>query len=259
MLRIKIRALFLAAVLCLLPVIALPARAEEWDYEGSSGSHAIIRDDADLFSDAEEKQLLERLKTCLDYGGAAVVTIDQNNMSTERYAENAYRDYFGYASGTLFLMDMDNRYLQFFSDGSNYKVLTESKTNEISDNVYSYASKGEYFKCADRAFEQVATVLSGGRITTPMKYVTNAIFAIGLVLMVNIWVVVAQRKKPDPSKVVSTMGQSYRGAVKNVRTRMTNQKRTRHVESGGGVGRIGGGGGGFSGGGHSGGGGGHSF
>ena len=68
MLRIKIRALFLAAVLCLLPVIALPARAEEWDYEGSSGSHAIIRDDADLFSDAEEKQLLERLKTCLDYG-----------------------------------------------------------------------------------------------------------------------------------------------------------------------------------------------
>ena len=261
MLRIKMRALFLAAMLFVLPVLALPARAEEMSYQGDNGNQAVVRDDADLFTSSEEKQLLERLKSVLAYGGGAIVTISQNSTTTERYAENAYREYFGYSSGTLFLMDMDNRYLQFFSDGSNYKVLTDSKTNEISDNVYSYASSGNYFKCADMAFEQVATVLSGGRIVTPMRYVTNAIFAVGLVLMVNIWIVVLQRRKPDPSKVVDTMGQNHRGVVKNVRTRMTHQTKTRHVESRGGigVGIGGGGGGGFGGGGHSGGGGGHSF
>ena len=257
--RTKFRALFLAAMLLMLPALALPVRAEEVTYKEENGNEAYIRDDADLFSDAEEQKLLERLKTVLAYGGAAIVTTDNNSMSTSYYAESAYRQYFGTSSGTLFLMDMDNRYLQFFSDGSNYRTLTESKTNEISDNVYSYASKGDYFKCADMAFEQVATVLAGGRITTPMKYVTNAIFAIGLVLMVNIWIVVAQRKKPDPSKIVDTMGQNRGGAVRNVRTRMTNQKRTRHVESSGGV-HVGGGSfGGGGGGGHSGGGGGHSF
>ncbi|MBO4288876.1 MAG: TPM domain-containing protein [Lachnospiraceae bacterium] len=259
MLRIKIRALFLAAVLFMLPVLALPARAEEMSYQGDNGNQAVVRDDADLFTDSEEKQLLERLKSVLDYGGGAIVTISRNSTTAKSYAEKAYREYFGYDSGTLFLMDMDNRYLQFFSDGSNYKVLTDSKTNEISDNVYSYASEGNYFKCADKAFEQVATVLSGGRIVTPMRYVTNAIFAVGLVLMVNIWIVVLQRKKPDPSKMVNTMGLYQRGVVKNVRTRMTNQRRTRHTESHAGIGIGGGGGGGFGGGGHSGGGGGHSF
>ena len=257
--RIKIRALFLAAVMLLLPVFALPVRAEETIYE-DGGSKAVIRDDADLFSNDEESKLMERLKTVLSYGGAAIVTINHNNTTTKSYAESAYRQYFGTSSGTLLLMDMDNRYLQFYSDGSNYNVLTESKTNEISDNIYSYASKGDYFTCADKAFEQVATVLSGGRIVTPMRYVTNAIFAVGLVLMVNIWIVVLQRKKPDPSKIVDTMGQTHRGAVKRVRTTMTNQKRTRHVESSGGRVGIGGGGGfGGGGGGHSGGGGGHSF
>ena len=229
-------------------------------YRDDNGNEAIVRDDADLFSDTEEQKLIDRLKTALPYGGAAIVTTNHNSSTTSHYAESAYREYFGKNSGTLFLMDMDNRYLQFFSDGSNYRVLTESKTNEISDNVYSYASKGDYFKCADMAFEQVATVLSGGRIVTPMRYVTNAIFAIGLVLMVNIWIVVLQRKKPDPSKIVDTMGQTHRGAVKRVRTTMTKQRKTRHTESSGGGVHIGGGGGfGGGGGGHSGGGGGHSF
>ena len=257
MLRIKIRALFLAAVMLLLPAFALPVRADV-SYEGEGGSGAYIRDDANLFTDDEENRLLERLKTVLSFGGAAIVTTDYNSMSASSYAENAFRQYFGTGSATLLLIDMDNRYLQFFSDGSNYRVLTESKTNEISDNVYKYASSGDYFTCADKAFEQVATVLSGGRIVTPMRYVTNAIFAIGLVLLVNIWIVVMQRKKPDPSQIVDTMGQAHRGAVMRVRTQMTNQKRTRHVESSGGGVHIGGGGGG-GGGGHSGGGGGHSF
>ena len=257
---IKVKALFLAVMLCMISVFALPVRAEDISYQGDNGNQAIIRDDADLFTAEEEGKLIDRLKTVLDYGGAAIVTIAQNSTSTSRYAENAYRQYFGKSSGTLLLMDMDNRYLQFFSDGSNYNVLTDSKTNEISDNIYSYASKGDYFKCADVAFEQVATVLSGGRITTPMRYVTNAIFAVGLVLLINIWIVVLQRKKPDPSKIVDTLGQTHGGAVRNVRTTMTHQKRTRHVESSGGGGgfHIGGGGGGF-GGGSSGGGGGHSF
>lgn len=260
MLRIKIRALALAAVLFMIPLFALTARAEEVTYKDDNGNEAIVRDDADLFSETEEQKLIERLKTALPYGGAAIVTTNHNSSTTSYYAESSYRQYFGTSSGTLFLMDMDNRYLQFFSDGSNYNVLTESKTNEISDNVYTYASRGDYFKCADMAFEQVTTVLSGGRIVTPMRYVTNAISAIGVVLMVNIWIVVFQRKKPDPSKIVDTMGQTHRGAVKRVRTRMTKQRKTRHAESSGG-GRIGigGGFGGGGGGGHSGGGGGHSF
>ena len=257
--RTKLFAAAAALVMMLLPLFAVTARAEDLSYTAESGYSAYIRDDADLLTDEEETRLMERLKTALEYGGAAVVTTDYNTGSAESYARSAYRDYFGTASGTLFLVDMDNRYLQFFSDGSNYRVLTTSKTNEITDNVYQYASDGDYFTCIDTAFAQAVTVLSGGRIVTPMRYVTNAIFAVGLALLVNIWLVVRQRKKPDPSRIVDTMGQIHRGAVRRVNVRMTNQRRTRHVESSGGRGGGGGFSGGGGGGGSSGGGGGHSF
>lgn len=258
--RFKLLAAAAAFLMMILPLFALTARAEELSYEAENGNRAYILDEADLLTDEEETRLMERLKGVLEYGGAALVTTDYNPGSTESYARSAYRGYFGTSSGTLLLIDMDNRYLQFYSDGSIYRVLTESRTNEITDNIYSYASEKDYFTCADKAFEQVIILLSGGKISTPMRYVTNAIFAVGLALMLNIWLVVRQRKKPDPSRIIDTLGQEHRGAVRNVSTRMTNQRRTRHVESSG----RGGGGGGISfggggGGGHSGGGGGHSF
>ena len=165
------------------------------------------------------------------------------------------------------MIDMYNRRIEIFSDGAIYKTITRTRANEITDNIYKYATAGDYYMAAKKTFEQMETILEGGRIATPMKYATNAAFAIGIVLIINFIIITAQRKKKNVTTLTNALayegGRGRISAVKSVNSVMTSQRKTRHVESSGGS--SGGGGGGFSGGGgggggfSSGGGGGHSF
>ena len=154
-----------------------------------TGYQTVIEDDAELLSEEEEAALQELLEEITAYGNVAFKTIDNNYMSTENYARSYYKDMFGTASGTLFLIDMDNRIIWIHSDGAVYKVITTAYANTITDNVYRYASDEEYFVCAQKAFEQMLSLLQGQKIAQPMKYISNGLLAIILALLLNYGVV----------------------------------------------------------------------
>ena len=251
-------AMFVLAFSLLMPTSTFAA--DDNDYQ------VIIEDAADLFTDAEEADLKEQLKGILPYGSAAIITNEEHNYDAAALAEQRFRELFLDHSATLLMIDMYNRRIQIFSDGAIYKTITRTRANEITDNIYKYATEGDYYMAAKKTFEQMQTILEGGRIATPMKYATNAAFAIGIVLIINFIIITAQRKKKNVTTLTNAL--AYEGgrgritAVKSVNSVMTSQRKTRHVESSGGS--SGGGGGGFSGGGggggfSSGGGGGHSF
>ena len=254
--RLLLSALVLALSL-LMPVTAFAA--DDNDYQ------VFIEDGADLFTDAEEAKLREQLKGILPYGSAAIITNEEENYDAAALAEQRFRELFLNHSATLLMIDMYNRRIQIFSDGTIFRTITRTRANEITDNIYQYATEGDYYMAASKTFEQMQTILEGGRIATPMKYATNAAFAIGIVLIINFIIITAQRKKKNTTTLTNALayegGRGHISAVKSVNSVMTSQRKTRHVESsggssgGGGGGVSGGGGGGFS----SGGGGGHSF
>ena len=251
----------LATVLLIVLLVPVSVFADEDDKKGE----VKILDYAGLLSESEEKALREQLSELTGYGNMGIYTNEDSNSDAAALARAKYIDMFGETDGTLFLVDMYNRRLQIFSGGDVYKTITTAKANEITDNVYTYASKGDYYGAASKAFEQIKITLEGGHILTPMRYATNFALAAGIVLIINFIIITSQRKKDKNAKVL-TNALYYENAnrntsvVRNVTAIMTNQKKKKHVESSGGVG---GGGGGFSGGGggggFSGGGGGHSF
>ena len=262
---------FLSALLCLvalLAVLPLSALAEE---AGEIPYRVVIEDGAELLTEAEEASLRQVMEQVLPYGNAALVTTLNNPTTAERYAEQKFLEFFGDTSGALLLIDMDNRYIQLIADGAVYKTVNRTRCNEITDNIYRYASQQEYYTCAVKAFEQVTRLLEGGRIAAPFRYVTNAFLAVCLALLGNFGLMSLQRRKkiaPENAlnvKVVvnATSSAARAGAVAGVALTMLSQRKTKHVESSSsGGGRSGGGGGGHSsggGGGFSGGGGGHRF
>ena len=175
-------------------IILLPTRifATEADNQISSftnkdtGYHIYIDDKADLLTDDEEDALLENMEAITTYGNVAFVSILQNPYyDTDDYAENYYKTYFGTESGTLLLIDMQERYIWIYSDGTIYDVVTTNYANTITDNVYRYASNGDYFSCANTAFSQIHSLLKGHRIAQPMKYISNALFALLLAMLFN--------------------------------------------------------------------------
>jgi len=259
--------LLIALLLAALLVLPLPTLAQE---TGESGFRAVIEDGADLLTEAEEASLLETMAGVLAYGNAALVTTNENPTTAERFAEQKFLEFFGDTSGALLLIDMGNRYIQLIADGAVYKTVNKTRCNEITDNIYTYASRGDYLSCAAKAFEQVTRLLEGERVAAPFRYVTNAFLAICLALLGNFGLMSLQRrKKVNPEnalkvKVAVNTGSAAvkAGAVAGVVLTMLNQRKTKHVESSSGGGRSGGGGfsgGGGGGGGFSGGGGGHRF
>lgn len=250
----------------LIPVKEETTAADALSEIGENGYEAVVEDNADLFTEAEEAKLLSQLKKLTKYGNMGILTNTSSNSDAASYARSQYISMFGETNGALFLIDMYNRRLQIFSGKDVFKTLSTAKANEITDLVYTYASDGDYYKTAEETFRLIGISLDGGRVVAPMRYATNALFALGLVLIINFIIIMIQRKRSTKMNVmmnalVYDSKAARSSAVQSVRTVMTKQSKRRHVESSGGSGFSGGGGGfsGGGGGGFSGGGGGHSF
>lgn len=191
----KIKAI--AIILCLIGCLSLSLTVyAESDTDSSTpefilwenqetGYHVLVYDDAQLLTSEEEELLAEEMRGITSYGNAAFKTISYNSYSAASYARDFYHDTFGQSSGTLFLIDMDNRELYLFSDGAVYRTISSSYADTITDNVYRYASKEEYYTCASKAFEQIQTLLDGRRIAQPMKYISNILLALILATLIN--------------------------------------------------------------------------
>ena len=221
----------------------------------------VIMDNADLLTPEEESLLLDDMKPVLEYGGVAFVTNETpyDGMASD-LANRLCHDLFSGESGVVFLIDMYNRRIEIFSTGDIYKTLGTMWANSITDNIYTYATEGEYYTCAKQCFFQILTVLQGGRLSVPMRHVSNFLLSVGLVLIFLYWLLYTKNSSSLLGKNVKSIVDRYDSVDQNltlIDKIMTSESRVRHSSSSSsGGGRSGGGGGG----GHSsGGGGGHGF
>lgn len=262
----KIKTLFICSFLSIALLLGLPSiisasetltPSADYVFHNSETNYYIYLDDwADLLNSTEESTLKEVMKSITSYGNVAFVSIAENpEYSTKRYAQKYYQERFGYSSGILFLIDMEERYIWIYSDGEIYQTVTTSYANTITDNVYSYASRQEYLTCATKAFEQINTLLEGRRIAQPMKYISNALLSIILALLINYFLVMTLSRSRKATNRQLLDGIFSKTEIKNPHTQFVNQTRRYSPQSkGSSGGRSGGGGGG-----RSGGGGGHRF
>ncbi|MDO4304316.1 MAG: TPM domain-containing protein, partial [Bacillota bacterium] len=195
--------------------------AKQRYFNSATGCQVIIEDDADLLTDEEEEELAELMRGITDYGDVAFKTIDDNYQTTENYIKAYYQEQFGSGSGTIFLIDMDNRNIWIHSNGKIYRTITKSYANTITDNVYTYASRGDYYGCAREAFSEILTLLQGSKIAQPMKYISNALLALIVSLMLTFLVVAASSAVKKPKEKELLEATKYKYILKNPKATFT--------------------------------------
>ena len=268
---------FPAKVLIILAVLLLAFAAPAYAIQVSNtyiyknedtGYAAIIVDQADLLTNDEEADLAEYLDRVTPYATAIFATsdtdhsdsiIDHAKKTLEKVCISA-----GFENGytaIIFMIDMSTRKLILYSGETIYKVIDTGLADSITDNTYTYASRGDYYGCAKEAFTQIFKVLDGQKIAQPMRYTTAALLAAFAGLTISFFLVrrKTRRVAASWSSIHETL--DIRSFTPRVNSRLVSSRRVKHVESsGGGGGFRGGGGGGFhGGGGFSGGGGGGGF
>lgn len=238
-------------LLCFHPITVNAQKFNSGAYE------IVIDDDAGLLSSYEEELLYDVMSEISEYGNVAFKSISHNpKYNTYNYALDYYSSVFGSESGTVFLIDMDYRTIYIYSYGSIYRTITNSYADTITDNVYTYATNGNYYQCASKAFEQILSLLRGQKIAQPMKYISNALLAITLALLVNYFVVklFSSTQKPSRGELVENTEHYCFFSAPMATFKHQTRKYSPQSSGSSGGGRSGGGGGG-----RSGGGGGHRF
>ena len=153
----------------------------------------------------------------------------------------------------IFFIDMENREIRIQSGGAFYRTISSDVANSITDNVYVFASNGDYYRTAAVAFSQVKAKMEGRFVATPMRWISNFFLAIFLGLLFNFTMLLMTWKQNRAGSKAVLGALRPNMILGNREVIMTNQTKVRLSSSSS---RRGGqSGGGFSGGGSSGGGG----
>ncbi len=219
----------------------------------------VIDDGAKLLTVTEEAALKAQYAEITQYMDAAIVTTDSVSGSTESFAERYAINHYGNDPAVIFVIDMDNRQIYVYSNGSALRTISRADARAITDNIYKDASRGDYYACADGAFRQILAKCQGERLARPVKHITNAMIAVLFGVLINYFLTVSSRRPKKERRTngavavnVSRQMAVLPGIALAVPVVLSSVRHYKEKSS-----SSGGGGGG--GGGHSGGGGGHSF
>lgn len=219
-----------------------------------TGYQVIISDDIDLLTDEEENRLVEDMAGITEYGHVIFWTTDTYTSDEIDQARQARRSLYEFDSACIFAINMNVRKLTIQSYGTIYESVTDSKARSITDNVSSLATSKKYYQCANEAFSQVYSTVQGKQIAEPMKYISYAVIALMLGVIIALSVAFSKKFNPlrKPAAPARTIGSGalIAGGV-NPRLVRTETVIIESSSGGGGGGGCGGGGGGCGGGGSS--------
>ena len=250
---------FLAILLALLLLVPGLAAAEtKTQQNGETGYKAVIEDRAGLLDSAGYDSVFAAMMPITNVCNAGFYTYQGESMEYVLTKAKTWANSNFTGTVTLFIIDMATRQLAVWSSSDVEQTLTQSKSYTITDNVYKYASRGQYAACAESAFNQMNRVLKGEQVSGPMRVISNALLALLAALLLAYLFISARMdqevKVSMPDIVTATTGAGAVIAAKKL------TRKVRHTSSSSGGGGFHGGGG-FSGGGggFSGGGGSHGF
>ena len=142
----------------------------------------IINDEAQLINKEFFPEIIEAMERITEYGNVMLLTTyDVPYEEYESYADKMYDETFGdLSNGVLLLIDMNNRMAWIHSDGDILKVITSSKAEIITDNIYKSLKIKEYAGGSVKAFEQIYDYLNNKKVFSSMTLITNLLLSISI-------------------------------------------------------------------------------
>lgn len=164
-----------------------------------------LDDDANLFSENEEEELLSLMKSISrkkDINVMVITTEDKgsgygnSDGDSVRYAQDRFKDLakfqpFKDNSGVLIMVDMENRFFYIVTYGTAKASITNNECDSIYNRQLSFLQQGEYFTAIRRSLEEVAD----HNFTSGLLIFTYASFIIGPIGIVALVIKILLRRK----------------------------------------------------------------
>ena len=177
----------ISAALALLVLMVMPVCA--------SAQAEYLIDQADILTDYEERVLTDKLEDVPEKHEmqVAVVTVDHLEEDPDDFIEEVY-DYleYGYGSGrdgVLLMVSMEPREFRIFSNGTAYDAIGGSEMEDISDDIQSDLSAGNYLDAFETYAEKCDYYIEGEKNGFPFDVGKNILIALAVGIVVGLIVV----------------------------------------------------------------------
>lgn len=167
------------------------------DYTNPETEYQVmIIDELGLLSAEEKAALTEEMSPVTEYGHAIFWTTEEYTYDEINQARLKRKELYSFDSACVFAINMNVRKLTIQSYGTIYDYVNDSKARSITDNVSHYATSRDYYTCAKTAFGQIYQVVNGEKISEPMKYISYAVIAMMLGVIIALCLAFSKRFNP---------------------------------------------------------------
>ena len=162
-----------------------------------TGFRAVIEDELDLLTAAEERKILDDMIPLTEYGSVAFWSTREESADLQTQAEEKRRALFGEESSCIVVINKAYQQLSIQSRGQLAKVITSARAGRIAARGSTDLTRGQTFNAVSEAFSQIGTLTGSSKAAAHLRVFCNLFLSLMLGLTLTSAFVLVRKNRAD--------------------------------------------------------------
>ena len=162
-----------------------------------TGFRAVIEDELDLLTAAEERKILDNMIPLTEYGSVAFWSTREESADVQTQAEEKRRALFGEESSCIVVINKAYQQLSIQSRGQLAKVITSARAGRIAARGSTDLTRGQTYNAVSEAFSQIGTLTGSSKAAAHLRVFCNLFLSLMIGLTLTSVFVLVRKKRAD--------------------------------------------------------------
>jgi uncharacterized protein len=162
-----------------------------------TGFRAVIEDELDLLTAAEERKILDNMIPLTEYGSVAFWSTREESADVQTQAEEKRRALFGEESSCIVVINKAYQQLSIQSHGYFAKVVTSSRAGRIAARGSTDLTRGQTYNAVSEAFSQIGTLTGSSKAAAHLRVFCNLFLSLMIGLTLTSAFVLVRKSRAD--------------------------------------------------------------
>ena len=162
-----------------------------------TGFRAVIEDELDLLTAAEERKILDNMIPLTEYGSVAFWSTREESADVQTQAEEKRRTLFGEESSCIVVINKAYQQLSIQSRGQLAKVITSARAGRIAARGSTDLARGQTYNAVSDSFSQIGTLTGSSKAAAHRRVFCNLFLSLMIGLTLTSVCVLVRKKRAD--------------------------------------------------------------
>ena len=162
-----------------------------------TGFRAVIEDELDLLTAAEERKILDEMIPLTEYGSVAFWSTREESADVQTQAEEKRQALFGEESSCIVVINKAYQQLSIQSRGQLAKVVTSARAGRIAARGSTDLTRGQTYNAVSEAFSQIGTLTGSSKTAAHLRVFCNLFLSLMIGLTLTSVFVLVRKKRAD--------------------------------------------------------------